>query len=102
MTSQLSGRAINTITFRWLDAAGDPINLTQWTPRAKSLSIDFNPVVTDPVNGEVQIALSRAETIDLPLGIERWDWIFIFVTGNVTPPLLAGSVEIKEPVTETG
>lgn len=88
------------ITFTWKDRNGDPIDLTGWTPHATSRNIDFHPVVTNAPQGITQVSLEKTETDVLKLGVERWDWIFSS-NGIVTPPLLAGQVEIKEPTTET-
>jgi hypothetical protein len=87
-------------TLVWLfSAGGAPIDLTNWRPLAKSKSIDFHPVVYDPINGGTYIYLNYQETTGLPLGVEQWDWIwFNVVTGFVTPPLLSGTITIKEPI----
>jgi hypothetical protein len=87
------------IIFRWLDNNGQPYNLSGWIAHATTKQINFAPVITDPVHGIAQISLTRAETANLKLGTENWDWIFTFGAA-ATPPLLAGSVQIKEPVTQ--
>src|SRR4029077_15462048 len=91
-------------TFIWLFSAGGiPIDLTNWTPFARSKNIDFHPVVSDAVNGVTYIYLTYDETENLPLGVEEWDWIWYNnVTGFVTPPLLAGTITIKQLQTKRG
>jgi hypothetical protein len=86
-------------TLTWLDFTGSPIDLTMWTPFAHSRNIDFHPSVIDAVNGVTQIVLFSSETADLKLGVEEWDWFFVSNSGFITPPLLSGTVPIKEPTT---
>jgi hypothetical protein len=93
------------ITFTWLNADGTPFDLTNWWPYAKSKQIDFGPVKTDQVNGVTTISLTKLQTETLELGTEAWDWIWVTPVPpsdptTVTPPLLAGTVQIKEPNTE--
>lgn len=91
------------IVFRWKDGNGNPFNLTGWLPFAQSTNINFNPVITDPVNGVTQFSLSSAQTGATRLGIESWDWIWLQanVTPNITyPPILSGKVEIKDPTSD--
>jgi hypothetical protein len=88
------------LVLKWKDASGNPIDLTDWIPRAESLNIDFQPVVTDPAGGVVQMGLSRVDTGVFRLGVEHWDWIWEHVSDPYRfPPFLAGIVEIKEPQT---
>jgi hypothetical protein len=93
------GRTYPQIILTWLDQDGQPIDLTDWTPRATSKQIDFHPVVLDAASGITSISLTKTETSHLKLGVENWDWIWDN-NGDGTPPLLAGSVQIKEPVTQ--
>lgn len=98
------GSTYPAITFTWLDTNGNPLNLTGWTPRARSLNIDFSPVVVDAANGVTSISLSRQETASLKLGVEAWDWVWESsnLSDNTrTAPFLSGFVEIKDPVTIT-
>lgn len=88
------------ITLTWLDSNGDPIDLTGWTPSAHSKSINLNAAVTDAVNGVTTISLTKTQTANLKLGEEQWDWIWSN-NGTKLPPLLAGTVKIKEPTTST-
>ena len=87
------------ITFQWKLADGTPINLTGWTPHAKTRNIDLNPTVTNAALGLTSISLTKVQTAGLRLGTEAWDWIFSN-NGSTTPPLLAGQVTIKEPNTK--
>jgi hypothetical protein len=98
------GSDYSAITFTWLGTNGAPFDLTNWQPYAKSKQIDFQPIVTDAINGVTIIQLSRLQTQDLKLGNESWDWIWTYPTGGpftvITPPVLAGVVQIKEPETK--
>jgi len=100
------GSTYPEITFTWLDANGKPTNLNGWIPRARSLNIDFSPVVVDEANGVTKISFTKDQTGRMKLGIEWWDWVFEHVGGGAnavrTDPLLRGTVEIKDPATTTG
>lgn len=85
------------ITLRWKDANGNPFNLTNWTATAQSQNIVFPVTIDDPVNGETQISLSPTQTQGLKLGVEFWDWVWSYYQ-VVWPPVLAGKVEVKQPI----
>ncbi len=87
------------ITLVWLDASGNPIDYTGWTPSAQSLNIDFMPVSTDPLNGVTTISLTKTQTAKYSLGVEQWDWIWSLYEFRAAPSL-AGTVQIKEPTTQ--
>ena len=95
------GSSYPDITFTWLDANGDPVDLTGWTPVAKSLNIDFHPQITDPSNGVTTVSFSKDETARFVLGVELWDWRWIKdntpLVNTITTPVLRGFVQIKEP-----
>lgn len=86
------------VIFRWKDLNGEPFNLTGWTPRARSISINFNPIITNPLGGETKISLTKEQTANLRLGVEPWDWVWENGCSRI-PPTLAGNVEIKDPTT---
>jgi len=94
------GSDYQLISFQWLNASsGLPQDLTGWVPFAKSLNVDFHPVVTNPMTGVATISLTKEETALLPLGVEAWDWTWLNSNnGRRTNPLITGKVEIKEPV----
>src|ERR1043165_1078515 len=99
------GSTYNGGTFTWLDKNGNPMNLAGWIPRARSLNIDFSPVVTDEPNGVTTITFNKDQTANLRLGVEAWDWVFERTGGGAnagrTGPLISGFVEVKDPVTTT-
>lgn len=95
------GSTYTAIIFTWLDTAGNPINLTGWTPRARSLNIDFNPQIVSATAGTTSISFSKEETANMKLGVEEWDWVFESVLGQRSGPLLSGFVTIKDPATMT-
>jgi hypothetical protein len=89
------------IVFRWFQAGTQtPTSFIGWTPHARSVTIDFHPVITDPENGVTQISLTPLETAAAPIGVEQWDWIWTHIDGRVLGPYLSGTVQIKDPVTE--
>ena len=97
------------ITLKWKDGQGNPLDVSGFTPQADSLNIDLHAsFVTDGTDGATKLLLGRDQTINLKLGIEKWDWIWKRQSGNppvVTyryPPLLAGRVEIKDPTSTVG
>jgi hypothetical protein len=94
------GSSYPEIVFTWLDANGNPIDITNWTPLAQSLNIDLSPQIVDPVGGVTSISFSQTETANLKLGVESWDWVFESNDGLTrSTPLLSGTVEVKDPVT---
>jgi hypothetical protein len=92
------------VVIRWKDPSGNPYDLTSWTPFAETTGgTNLNPVVNQPPSaGVTQLSLSAAQTATLKLGVEKWDWIWWNAPpfGFKFPPLLAGQVTIREPVTE--
>lgn len=89
------------IFFHWKDHDGQPFDLSGYRAMASARSFDFNLVITDYRKGIVRMNLYASRTNKLKLGTEHWDWIWINnITGSVTPPLLSGSVEIKQPLSE--
>jgi hypothetical protein len=94
------------VTLKWKDANGQPINLSGWRARAESLNVNLNAVIlTQSGNtiGHTTLSLTRADTLHLKLGSEKWDWIWEHLRqGQVDfrfPPFLAGTVQIKSPTT---
>jgi hypothetical protein len=92
------GCTYDTVTLVWKDSSGNPFDLTGWSAKAQSRNIDFAPAVTDPINGVTTISLPATYTLNLRLGVERWDWLW-FHNSTVTPPILSGNVEVKDPQT---
>jgi len=90
------------VTLKWKDQNGDPINLAGWKPKAESLNIDLNPVITDAALGITTLSLNRVQTANLRLGVEGWDWIWERINDEYRfPPFLSGKVPIKQPQTST-
>jgi hypothetical protein len=87
------------ITLRWKDLNGNPFNLTGWFPYASTTKFSLNAKITDAPNGVTTINLTHAETLALKLGELEWSWLWSYVsTGDITPPVLAGRVIVKQPV----
>lgn len=89
------------VTLKWKDANGDPFNLLGWFPIAWTSGFSLNAVITDSPQGITQIKLSASETAILKLGVYQWNWIWEHpaAPSMVIPPLLAGKVEVKNPIT---
>jgi hypothetical protein len=89
------------IFFRWKDQNGDPFNLNGWVPLAFTRHTNLNPIVVDdPALGVTRIGMNRAQTSELRLGKEAWDWIWV-TGGTVYPPILSGTVAIRDPLSDT-
>ena len=87
------------IILRWKTSDGTPVNLTGWMAHARSRHINFNPLILDAPNGVTSISLTNQETLVLPIGIERWDWLWAFQASPAfTGPFIAGYVEVKDPI----
>lgn len=92
------------VTLKWKDRNGLPLDVRAWTPKANSLHVNLNAQkVSNGIHGETKMVLTKAETANLKLGVEKWDWIW---QSNDTryrfPPFLAGKITIKDPVTSLG
>ena len=94
------GCTYDTITLRWKSANGAPFDLTGWRPLAQSRNINLNARVVDALNGVTSISLPYTYTAALRIGVEKWDWVW-GNNGSVTPPVLSGRVEVKDPQTVT-
>lgn len=81
-------------SFTCLDSAGDPVNLTGFTPRAQvrltaiatSVVLNLAPTIPTPANGVIVINVA---TTGISAGIYYWDLVLdtpatetIFVTGG--------------------
>jgi hypothetical protein len=91
------------ITFKWKNVDGTPFPISGFTPVVRSVSIDFHPIVADAPNGVITISLTRDKTAGFKLGVEAWDWVWVYYlsTPAITyPPVLAGKVEVKDPVSK--
>lgn len=91
------------ITLNWKDANGQPFNLQGWVPIAWTSAFSLNARVLNPPSaGVTQISLTNAQSAILKLGVVQWNWIWQQVSVNppfVAEPVLAGSVEVKNPIT---
>jgi hypothetical protein len=89
------------ILFKWKTASGAAHDLVNWTPLVWARDFNLNPVILDAAAGIVRIALSKAATARLRLGIQPWDWLWVNrINGVVHGPFLAGTVEVRQPSTE--
>lgn len=83
-----------TASFTCLDAAGDPVDLTDYSARAQvrsqptstSVILDLAPTIPTPANGVIAV---NVETTGINAGIYYWDIVLdtptddtIFVTGG--------------------
>lgn len=81
-------------SFTCLDSAGDPVDLSDYTPRAQVRStptsdvvvLDLDPTIDDPDTG---VILINVDTTGIAAGIYYWDLVLdtpaddtIFVTGG--------------------
>jgi hypothetical protein len=86
------------ITLRWKDLNGNPFNLTGWSPYASTNRFSLNAAVTNAAGGITQLSMTKAQTGVLQLGVQPWSWLWTYGPTNQTiPPVLEGSVIIKEP-----
>jgi len=88
------------VILAWKNPDGSQFDLTGWTPKASTRNFDFTIAMPSPGSGFTRIRLSKAITAGLRLGREAWDWIWTDPNGVIYPPILAGYVAIKEPVTD--
>lgn len=92
-----------------LDANGNPVNITGWTPFAQvrdkpggRLVIDLQPTISNAVTGSVLIALTADQTEALDHGTYQWDFQMQQPTsGPILGPFLAGQFIVKDSVTNT-
>jgi len=89
-----------TITLIWKDQDGNAMDLTNWTPIAKTSSgTNLNATVTDPVNGVTTLSLNQGQTALIrSLGVQQWNWVWIDNTGKPYPPFLYGTVIVMQDV----
>jgi hypothetical protein len=87
------------VLFNWKDGDGNPFDLTGWKFLAQTRRFDLNGTVTSATDGSTTVSLTSEVTRALKLGTEQWDCWFIDPSGIITPPLLAGKVEVKEKIT---
>lgn len=102
------------VELRWKNPDGTPINLTPvqglvWTPKAHSLHVNLHASVTNAAQGITHMILDRDLTINLRLGVEKWDWVWerLTVAHPIQvryrfPPFLSGKITIKDPVSSVG
>jgi hypothetical protein len=87
------------IIMHWKDGNGDPKTLSGWTPYCTTRRFDLNARILNSANGTTKIALTRAQTANLKLGMEYWDWVWLNdFTTQISGPYLSGRVEVKEPL----
>ena len=88
--------------------AGSAVNLTDATFYAdireissKKEVLDLTPVITGnlPLNGQVTIALTKAQTKTLKAGSGIYEWDIFMVRSEVATRLLYGSVTVRPQIT---
>jgi hypothetical protein len=97
------GCVYQPVFFNWKDHDGHPADIGGFTPMASARDFVFDLTITNYSLGIVRMNLHISQTPGkLKLGVREWDWIWINnVTGVVSPPLLCGTVEVKDPETDT-
>lgn len=94
------GSSYPAILFNWKDPGGQVFNLNGWIPLCFAKDFNFNAQVINLNLGQTRISLSHALTMNLKLGKQSWDFIWVS-GGKVYPPILSGVVEVKEPLSDT-
>ena len=89
------------IILNWKDANGLVFNLAGWVPIAWTSGFTLAALVTQADQGITQIALTNEITSTLKLGVYQWNWVWenIGTTSFIYAPTLAGTVEVKNPIT---
>src|ERR1043165_4539461 len=90
------------VVMYWKNADGTPFNLSLWTPFAQTNDgTSLNPLIVDAANGITSLSLTRDKTDGLTIGDFQWDWVWWNnpPTGFKYPPILAGTVPVREPET---
>lgn len=106
----LRGITFDEIIIYCFDAP-DLINvfdLTGWTPFAEvrsapdyDLVLNLNPVISNPTTGVVRIpAIQDEQTIGLPEGKYKWDFLLSDPSGQRFGPYIRGSFIIKSKITQ--
>src|SRR5436190_23347316 len=90
------------ILFRFQDENGDPIDMTGWLAFAQGRRINLTPTLSDAANGEWSVSKTKDETILMPVGKEKWDWILEIPGGTRIGPVMKGTIDVKETVTQPG
>jgi hypothetical protein len=96
-----------TRTFSMADANGDVFDLTDWSAESQIRATldgdvvhEFTPEITDAAGGVLVLSMTAAESTDLTAGTYYWDLILITPEGDrLSPPVLAGQLTVREPVT---
>jgi len=65
------------------------------SPDARN-KIDLNPIITDPVNGEVKISFTDEQTLAMMGGEYGWDMVIENPSGVRLGPYFEGKLKIKE------
>lgn len=89
------------IELDWKDQDGQPINLAGFVPLATLRDgTNLNATVINATQGKTKLFLTTAETSNLKLGVQDWDWLWGTADPYlVLPPFLTGKVPIKQPIT---
>lgn len=91
------------VILKWKDPNGNPVDLSNWTPLATTgqFGLHARKVDQETNPGETRISLTREQTTELKLGVYQWNWIWLNGDGTIPPPILAGYVEVKNPIFNT-
>jgi hypothetical protein len=87
------------IALDWKDQDGQPINLEGFIPLATMRDgTSLNARVINAAQGKTRLGLSTAETANLKLGVQDWDWLWGSADPyTVLPPFLSGQVPVQQP-----
>lgn len=88
------------IFFEWKDPDGEPFDLTGWIAYAFTERFNLNALVSNPLLGVSGISMRPEHTTPLRLGVYHWDWIWVG-EGLTYPPVLCGTVTVKNPKSTT-
>ena len=91
---------------KWKDANGNPFDLTGWVGFAQTRSGNsLNVATTNVAGGETTVSMSFEETAAMKLGVEQWDWVWVYDLGGPDevryPPILYGTVLVDQPTART-
>lgn len=99
-----------SLALTWQDSEGTPINLTGYTIAGQvrttfadldgELLADMVPTVISAADGQLELSIPTAVTVDMPAGSWRWD-LEVGPTGGEVSRLLMGRALVRAEVTRS-